>query len=74
MANLDDHMTTSEAAAFLGVTKSAIWQMVSRGQIEPVKISPRTSLYRKADIENIKRRMDAGEIRRGRPRGSEKEA
>ena len=48
---VDEVLTTTEAAALLGVTRQRVLQLVALGQL-PVarKVSARTQLYLRADV------------------------
>ena len=42
-----------EAGEYLGVAKSTMWLYVKQGKLHPVKLSPRVTIFKKADLDRF---------------------
>ena len=40
-----------ELAQFLGIGLSTVWLYAKQGKLHPVKLSPRVTVFRKADLD-----------------------
>lgn len=55
------HLTTKEAAAFLGISERSFYGHI-RPLIQPVNIIPGKNLYRESDLEKLARNLEKGKI------------
>ena len=53
---LDDWVTTREAASILGITSAYVGELVRGGTLEGRKIHPRLLLVRRSSLSNFERK------------------
>jgi predicted DNA-binding transcriptional regulator AlpA len=46
-------VTDNDAAKMLGVSRSTIWSLTAQGLLSPVRLPPRTTRWRAADIRRL---------------------
>ena len=44
-------MRAKEVAKYIGIGLSTVWLYSKRGLLKPIRISPRVTVFRKADID-----------------------
>jgi len=42
-----------EAAEYLGIALSTVWLYAKQGRLNPVKLSPRITVFKKTDLDNL---------------------
>jgi len=42
-----------EAAEYLGIAISTVWLYAKQGRLNPVKLSPRITVFKKSDLDNL---------------------
>lgn len=42
-----------EAAEYLGVALSTIWLFAKQGKLTPIKLSPRITVFKKKELDNL---------------------
>ena len=42
-----------EAAKYLGIAVSTVWLYAKQGRLTPIKISPRITVFKKADLDKL---------------------
>ena len=42
-----------EAAVYTGLSLSCIWLYAKQGRLHPIKISPRITVFKKDDLDNL---------------------
>jgi excisionase family DNA binding protein len=48
-----EYFRVEEAAEYLCVAVSTIWLYIKRGEIKPIKMSTRVTIFRKIDLDNL---------------------
>lgn len=46
-------MSADEVAAFLGIDRATVWRWVSAGKLKARKIGPKTTRFRREDLEKL---------------------
>ncbi|GIU00547.1 hypothetical protein TSL6_10530 [Sulfurovum sp. TSL6] len=42
-----------EAAEYLGIALSTIWLYAKQGRLTPIKLSPRITIFKKEELDNL---------------------
>jgi len=42
-----------EAAEYLGIALSTVWSYAKQGRLHPIKLSPRITVFKKSDLDNL---------------------
>ena len=42
-----------EAAEYLGIALSTVWLYAKQGRLNPIKLSPRITVFKKDDLDNL---------------------
>jgi len=50
---LKQHYRAKEAAIYLGVNISTIWRYSQLGKLNPIKLSPRITVFKKSDLDRL---------------------
>jgi excisionase family DNA binding protein len=52
----DTHFRPKEAAKYLGVSESCIWQLLKRGDLTRYKLSPKVTVLKKSELDEYVQR------------------
>ncbi len=42
-----------EAAEYLGIARSTIWLYAKQGRLNPIRLSPRITVFKREDLDNL---------------------
>ena len=59
MENTKQNYRAKEAAEYLGLALSTIWLYARQGRLNPIKLSPRITVFKKEDLDNL---INTGEV------------
>jgi len=51
--NHKQHYRAKEAAEYLGIALSTVWLYAKQGRLSPIKLSPRITVFKKSDLDNL---------------------
>jgi predicted DNA-binding transcriptional regulator AlpA len=49
--NMNENFRDKQAAQYLGVSTSTVWLYAKRGNLHPVRLSPRVTIFKKSDLD-----------------------
>jgi len=50
---IKENYRAKEAATYTGLSLSCIWLYAKQGRLHPIKISPRITVFKKYDLDNL---------------------
>ena len=53
MENTKQNYRAKEAAVYTGLALSTIWLYSRQGRLNPIKLSPRVTVFKKEDLDNL---------------------
>ena len=51
--NHKQNYRAKEAAEYLGIALSTVWLYARQGRLSPIKLSPRITVFKKSDLDNL---------------------
>lgn len=51
--DLKQNYRAKEAAVYTGLALSTIWLYAKQGRLHPIRLSPRITVFRKEDLDNL---------------------
>lgn len=51
MVNIKENYRAKEAAIYLGISLSTVWLFSKQKKLHPIKLSPRVTIFKKADLD-----------------------
>jgi len=51
--NHKQNYRAKEAAEYLGIAVSTVWLFSKQGRLNPIKLSPRITVFKKDDLDNL---------------------
>jgi predicted DNA-binding transcriptional regulator AlpA len=62
-AMMKEFLTRKDIMELFNISRSTVIRMEKRGELKPIRISPRKIVYRREDIERLLRsKMEGGEV------------
>ncbi len=48
-----ENFRAKEAAKYLGISIATVWLYAKQGRLNPIKLSPRITIFKKDDLDNL---------------------